>query len=289
MKKTLGIVLSTSLLISLMALPTFAAEGTTPAPAEKLYHGFGEISNYRASKDHLNLTTASVVFNEAGQIKSLNWDVMEITKTLFPGWPGAAPTTTPAPATVYTVVSGDTFAEIAIKNNLTVEALTKLNPQVKDINWIYVGDKIVVKAAAAAAVAPATAAADKAAFQATVDFKWETKKEELDTYGMKKAAVSGKEWWEQIDSYEKLFTGKTVAEVEAWVNKYTDVNKRPFKLAYPEKLTNEADNKTIAAFTAEEKAMLVDVTTGATMSLEDDHSKFISALKEAYAGKEEIK
>lgn len=288
MKKTLGIVLSTSLLIAVMALPTFAAEGATPAPAEKLYHGFGETSNYRASKDHLNLTTASVVFNEAGQIKSLNWDVMEITKALFPGWPGAAPTTTPAPATVYSVVSGDTFGEIATKNNLTVDALSKLNPQVKDINWIYVGDKIVVKAAAAAAVAPATAAADKAAFQATVDFKWETKKEELDTYGMKAAAVSKKEWWEQIASFEKFFTGKTVAEVEAWANKYTDANKRPFKLAYPEKLT-DADKAATAAFTAEEKAMLVDVTTGATMSLEDDHSKFISALKEAYAGKKEIK
>lgn len=201
---------------------TVKAGATTPAvaAAKKLYHGFGEISNYRPSKDHLNLTTASVIFDEAGKIVSLNWEVMEITKALFPAWPEEA---------------------------------------------------------------------DKEAFRQSVDFKWETKKEEGDAYNMKRAAASGKEWWEQMAFYEKYFVGKTVAEVEAWAAKYCDqATMRPYKMAYPDKLT-DADKAAVANFTDAEKKMLVDVTTGATMSLEDDHSKFISALKEAYANKAEFK
>ncbi len=133
--------------------------------------------------------------------------------------------------------------------------------------------------------------ADKAVkdeFKASIVNKWETKREELDEYGMKKSAVSGKEWWEQLNYFEAFFKGMTVAEVEAWVEKYTDANKRPYKLAYPEKLT-DADKAAIANFTDKEKEMLVDVTTSATMSLQDDHSLFITALREAYEARKEVK
>lgn len=202
-----------------------AAAAVAPA-AKKLYKGSGLISNYRPSKDQLNLTTADVLFDESGKIVDLQWDVMEITKTLFPGWP---------------------------------------------------------------------AEADKETYRATVDYIWKTKKEEGDHYNMKRAAISGKEWWEQIAVYEKHFVGMTVAEVDQWVQKYTmPPNAKPYKLAYltHEKITpadKEAAEKAMANFTDAEKKMLIDVTTGATMSLEDDHSKFITALKEAWAAKKEIK
>lgn len=207
------------------------ATTTETAAAKKLFHGFGEVANYRLrGTGNLNITTASVIFDEAGKIVDLTWDVMEITTTIFPGW-------------------HDTKADQATQ----------------------------------------------AAFKASIDNKFETKREEGYDYDMTHLKSKGvadnltkKEWFEQLDYYESLFKGMTVAEVEAWANKYTDAAKRPFKLAYPEKLT-DADKVAIASFTDKEKEMLVDVTTSATMSLEDDHSFFITALKEAYEAREEVK
>lgn len=210
-------------------------KAATPAPVaeKKLYHGFGEVSNYRirgAQKDNLNITTASVIFDQDGKIVDLTWDVMEITYSLFPGW-----------------------------------------------------------------VDPNADKATKDAFKASIDNKWETKREEGYDYDMTHLKSKGvadnltkKEWFEQLDYYESFFKGKTVAEVEAWFKKYTDANGRPYKIAYPDKLT-DADKAVVATFTPEEKDMLVDVTTSATMSLQDDHSFFIDALKEAYEAREEIK
>lgn len=45
----------------------------------------------------------------------------------------------------YTVRSGDDLTRIAKKNNTTVEELIKLNPQIKNPDLIYKGDKIRVK------------------------------------------------------------------------------------------------------------------------------------------------
>ena len=59
-------------------------------------------------------------------------------------------------------------------------------------------------------------------------------------------------------------------------------------MAYPELLT-DADKAVTTTFTAEEAAMLVDVTTSATMALEDGHSHLMSALREAYEAREEVK
>lgn len=290
-----------------------------------------------------------------------------------------AATTTYAPAatkfdttnlpegSVYTVASGDVFWKIAQKFNLTIEQLAKLNPQVKDINMIYVGDKLIVKsstapeAATAASTAPAAATvistklyhgfgnsvnyrvrgeqkdnlnittasvifdqngrivdltwdvieityamfpgwvdpnADqdtKNAFVASIDDVWETKREEGYAYDMTHLLSKGaadnltkKEWFEQLDFFESFFKGMTVDEVEAWFAKYTDANGRPYKMAYPDKLT-DADKAVTSTFTEEEVAMLVDVTTTATMSLQDPHSHFITALREAYEAREEIK
>ncbi|WP_019227268.1 LysM domain-containing protein [Sedimentibacter sp. B4] len=214
-----------------------ATTAATPAPAvateRKLYHGFGESANYRIrgeQKDNLNITTASVIFDQDGRIVDLTWDVMEITYALFPGW-----------------------------------------------------------------VDPAADQATKDAFVASIDDVWETKREEGYAYDMTHLISKGaadnltkKEWFEQLDYYESFFKGMTVAEVVAWNEKYTDANGRPYKMAYTEKLT-DADKAVTATFTAEEAAMLVDVTTSATMALEDPHSHFITALVEAYEAREEIK
>lgn len=289
------------------------------------------------------------------------------TPTQVPTTPATKPTT-PVPVVdnpsvpagdVYTVVSGDAFWKIAQKYNLTVDQLAKLNPQIKNINLIHVGDKIVVKAAASEAVLTvptvttkklyhgfgevanyrvrsataatlniATASAlfdengrivdltwdvmeinatkfpgwhnettEQAALDEKVDLieAWKTKRELGYDYDMthlksKGAAdnASQKEFFEQLNFYEDYFKGMTVAEVQAWVAKYTDANTKPFKMAYPELLT-DADKVVTSTLNAEEQAMLVDVTTSATMALEDGHSHLISALVEAYEAREEVK
>ena len=50
-------------------------------------------------------------------------------------------------ANTKTVAQGDTLSEIAAKNNTTVEALLKDNPDIKDKNKIYVGQKINLSSA----------------------------------------------------------------------------------------------------------------------------------------------
>jgi LysM repeat protein len=62
-----------------------------------------------------------------------------------------APTTAPAPTVkgdVYVVKAGDAFWKIATMYKLTVKQLTALNPQIKNINMIYVGQKITVNSTA---------------------------------------------------------------------------------------------------------------------------------------------
>jgi LysM repeat protein len=45
----------------------------------------------------------------------------------------------------YPVVSGDTLSGIAARHGLTLSALLKLNPRIKNPNLIYPGQKIRVK------------------------------------------------------------------------------------------------------------------------------------------------
>ena len=230
--------------------PTPAPVVTAPAPAPvvvapvvapKLYLGAGMVPNYRSTTrgDNLNLTTASVVFDENGKIVQLEWDVLEITKTMF-NW-------IPAPADT------DTAAKAA-------------------------------KAAKAEAIASI--------------LKWETKREEGYAYDMTHLISKGaadnltkNEWFVQLDYFEEFFVGKTVTEVLIWFNKYTDADGRPYKMAYPAELEKlkDADKAKVAKFTDAEKEMLVDVTTTATMSLQDGHSYFMKALVKAYLNRELIK
>ena len=62
-----------------------------------------------------------------------------------------------APKTAtYTVKSGDTFGGIAARHDMSITQLAKLNPQVKNLNLISVGQKLRIKAAASAVPFAAT-------------------------------------------------------------------------------------------------------------------------------------
>jgi major membrane immunogen (membrane-anchored lipoprotein) len=103
---------------------------------------------------------------------------------------------------------------------------------------------------------------------------WRTKRERGDSYRMGVGT-----WADQMDTFERLFVGMTVDEVEEWFAKYTsDRNGRPLKPGS----TNEQDKAKFDALTAEEQAMLADVVTGATMSLNDSHGNIVEAIRFAY-------
>lgn len=57
---------------------------------------------------------------------------------------GGGTVTPPPTTTIYTVVAGDTFSGIATKHGITVDELKALNPQVKDISVINIGDQLTV-------------------------------------------------------------------------------------------------------------------------------------------------
>ena len=103
---------------------------------------------------------------------------------------------------------------------------------------------------------------------------WQTKNERGEGYVMGTGS-----WYQQMDKFEELFVGKTVEEVEAWFAAYcSDRNGRPLKAGS----SNEQDAAKYDALSEEDKAMLADVTTAATMSLNDSHGNILAALKKAY-------
>ena len=110
---------------------------------------------------------------------------------------------------------------------------------------------------------------------------WQTKRERGDGY------VMGTGTWEkQMDKFEEIFVGKTVAEIEEWFSKYTsDKNGRPLKAD----ASDEKDKAKYDALSDEEKAMLAEVTSAATMSLNDSHGNILEAIKKAYDNRVEVK
>ena len=103
---------------------------------------------------------------------------------------------------------------------------------------------------------------------------WVTKRDRGDSYVMGTGT-----WSEQMDTFQQLFVGKTVDEVEEWFAKYcSDANGRPLK----ESSSGEGDAEKYAALTDEEKAMLADITSSATMSLNDSHGDILSAIRASF-------
>lgn len=108
---------------------------------------------------------------------------------------------------------------------------------------------------------------------------WLTKRERGDAYHMNPQ----NEWYKQMNFYQSYFTGKTVQEVRDWFSKYTSArNGRPIK----PNSENEDDIKALAAMSDEEKAMLADVVSQATMSLSDSHGLILEAIEKAYANRQ---
>ncbi len=103
---------------------------------------------------------------------------------------------------------------------------------------------------------------------------WKTKRQRGDAYRMTTGT-----WAAQMDRFETLFIGKTVGEIDDWFKAYcSDVNGRPLK-------ADSADEKDKAKYDAlsdADKAMLADVTTAATMSLNDAHGDILTAIRMAY-------
>ncbi len=109
---------------------------------------------------------------------------------------------------------------------------------------------------------------------------WVTKRQRGEEYKMSTGT-----WSSQMDAFQKLFVGKTVAEVEDWFAKYTsDLNGRPLK-ADSDKPEDQAKYEKL---TDDEKAMLVDVVSGATMSLNDSHGNIIGAIKKSFENRVDI-
>lgn len=110
---------------------------------------------------------------------------------------------------------------------------------------------------------------------------WKTKRDRGDDYGMNPR----NDWYHQMDVYEKLFVGKTMDEINAWFARYfSDVNGRPLN---PETKV-EKDMAKVALLNEAEKAMLVDVRSGATMSLNDAHGPYLAALKSAWENRKPL-
>ena len=103
---------------------------------------------------------------------------------------------------------------------------------------------------------------------------WTTKRERGNDYKLNTAT-----WSQEMDTFQQLFVGKTVDEVDAWFEKYcSDVNGRPLTA----ESAQEGDQEKYAALTDEEKQQLADVTSSATMSLKDNHGDLLAALRKAW-------
>lgn len=104
--------------------------------------------------------------------------------------------------------------------------------------------------------------------------QWVTKRARGEDYKLGKGT-----WTEQMDAYQRHFIGKTVDEIEAWYAKFfSDANGKPIK----EGSEQEGDQEKYAALTDEDKSLLADITSSATMSLRDSHGDILTAIRRAW-------
>lgn len=103
---------------------------------------------------------------------------------------------------------------------------------------------------------------------------WKTKRQRGESYQMGTGT-----WAQQMDAFQNVFRGKTIEEIEAWFNSYcSNVNGRPLKADS----SNAEDAAKYDALSDADKSMLADVTSSATMSLNDSHGNIIQAIRNAY-------
>jgi len=104
---------------------------------------------------------------------------------------------------------------------------------------------------------------------------WKTKRDRGDSYGMNK----DNDWWKQMDGWEAQFIGKTLDELKAFYAKYTnDANGRPLN---PES-KNEAEIAKYGKLSDDDKKVVADIRTGATMSINDAHGYVLTAIQDAW-------
>lgn len=109
---------------------------------------------------------------------------------------------------------------------------------------------------------------------------WKTKRERGGSYRMGTGT-----WASQMDKFQEIFVGMTAAEAKDWFEKYcSDINGRPLK----EDSGNPEDVIKFKALSKEDQDMLVDVVSGATMSLNDSHGDIIAAIRQSLENKQKI-
>lgn len=102
---------------------------------------------------------------------------------------------------------------------------------------------------------------------------WRSKRERGATYKLNSGT-----WSDEMTIYENHFAGMTADEIAAWFKTMcSDANGRPLRATS----SNEADQAKYAALSDEQKAEL-DAISGATMSLQDAHGDFMTALAKVW-------
>jgi hypothetical protein len=125
-----------------------------------------------------------------------------------------------------------------------------------------------------------TTSTTEAAIIAELD-NWQSKRDRGDQYGMN----TENDWWKQMNAWENLFIGLTIDEVETFYAKYTaDRNGRVLN---PD-ASNEADKAEYDNLSDEDKQIVADVRTGATMSINDAHGYVLEALNDAWENRKPV-
>jgi LysM repeat protein len=115
-----------------------------------LIPGTGATDTYVVQRGDTLLKLANRFNTTIERLLELNKDITnrnviyEGQRLAVPNGRTPAPSPAPAPGQTYTVVRGDTLRKIASRFDTTVDVLLKLNPDIKDANKIYVGQKIVL-------------------------------------------------------------------------------------------------------------------------------------------------
>ena len=102
---------------------------------------------------------------------------------------------------------------------------------------------------------------------------WQTKRERGSTYKLNSGT-----WAQEMDIFEKNFTGMTASEAESWFDKYcSDLNGRPLS----ENSDKDEDKAKYEKLSQEDRSAL-DGVSGATMSLRDAHGDILGAVLKAW-------
>lgn len=102
---------------------------------------------------------------------------------------------------------------------------------------------------------------------------WKTKRQLGEQY-----MLGSGSWAQEMDAFQRLFRGMTMAEVDQWYAAYcSDATGKPLHADAP-----DDDQPKYAALNEDERAKLADVTSAATMSLRGVHGDILTAIRRAW-------